>query len=153
MFNVTLRNKTNNCQNRGKIMNKKPCDQDVACCPFDATGSMDCYNHCGVGASENVYDPSEEFEEDVDSTYALEESKESKIKIIVHMEGGLVQSVLTDSNDFIDVIVMEFDDQSEPYEDAVEVMKEFTADSKFRETGHDSTLVPNDYQVSVVGND
>ena len=37
-------------------MKQRPCDGEDCYCPFDAANSMDCYNHCGVGADENKED-------------------------------------------------------------------------------------------------
>ncbi|MBI9013813.1 MAG: hypothetical protein JEZ08_16385 [Clostridiales bacterium] len=181
-------------------MNKKPCDMEDGTCPFEANGYVDCYNNCGVGASEeNDYSSEQEKEIDCQQEGKIKKSKPCLmdgadwpngyshciccdfncweddsveevnaltndtdlqlreqaisplhgIKLIVHMEGGIVQSVLLDSNNSVDVMVMEFDDQSEADKDAIEVMNHFVGDSIFREIGHKSALVPDDYKVEV----
>ena len=42
----------------------RPCDGINGVCPFEATGNMDCYNNCGVGASQHNEDPADEFKND-----------------------------------------------------------------------------------------
>ena len=87
-------------------MNKRPCDFENGSCPFEATGNMDCYNNCGLGATQHERNDDEFSEDDI-------ESKPS-IKVIVNIQELLIEGVYVNTDDYdVEVLVIETDKESD----------------------------------------